>query len=85
MRRITAVLVLVLLLAVAAWADNAKRIAEIESRQKDIIVEIGQHNQTIVRENQAIADLSNEFQQCEGRKAELRKQDEDSKKKGSKT
>ena len=76
MRRIIAMLAaLVLILAVVAWADNAGRIADLQARQKAIIVEINDRQVVVDTQQSAIQELKTEFVKNQGAIEELQRQD----------
>ena len=66
-------------LAVAAWADNSRRIAELRERQKAIIIEIGQREDIVNTQQGAISSPREEFLKAQGAIDELTRQDEPAK------
>lgn len=69
-------LLCVFVFAVAAYADNSKRIAEIEDQQKQIIVDIQTLQAQRSQIDQRIAGLHEQFTKLQGAKEELQRQDQ---------
>ena len=68
-------ILVILLLAALVCADNVDRIAELQARQKAIIVEINDRQVIIDAQQQAISELRTEFVKNQGAIEELQKQD----------
>jgi len=64
-------------LAVAVWPANPDRIKQIEARQQQIIVEIGERQNIIAQQNEMIEARRQEFLKLQGAKEELQRQDEE--------
>ena len=79
MRKILILVLAVALLAAVVWADNSKRIEELQARQRSIIVEISERQSRVNAEQQAIQGLNNEFVKIAGAIEELQRQDEQAK------
>jgi TolA-binding protein len=75
MRRVVLIVLAVLVLTVAVWADNAKRIEALQARQKAIVVEINDRQVVIDTQTAAINDLRTEFVRNQGAIEELQRQD----------
>ncbi len=88
MRRIALMLLAVLLLGTLVYAAlspivpekesaNAKRIAELQTKQQTIVVEINDRQGIIQQQQNAIAGLQVEFHKCQGAIEELQRQDKE--------